>query len=118
LTPWAVDSPDAALDAIENAQLVISCGPPGVTLLGAGAIVQTPGLQAAIDLNAVPPSGIADIKAADSGVQRGDVICYGALGIGAAKMKIHKAAIARLFTANDLVLDADEVYELGRSLER
>jgi hypothetical protein len=32
-------------------------------------------------------------------------------------MKIHKAAIAKLFTANDLVLDADEIYALGKSLE-
>ena len=28
-------------------------------------------------------------------------------------MKIHKAAIARLFTTNDLVLDCEEVYALA-----
>jgi hypothetical protein len=33
-------------------------------------------------------------------------------------MKIHKAAVARLFTANTLVLDADEIYALGKELER
>ena len=31
-------------------------------------------------------------------------------------MKIHKAAIKKLFTANDLVLDVDEVFALGREL--
>ena len=31
-------------------------------------------------------------------------------------MKLHKAALARLFTANDLVLDAREVYALGKEL--
>jgi methylenetetrahydrofolate/methylenetetrahydromethanopterin dehydrogenase (NADP+) len=116
LTPLATESPDAALEAIQNAQLVIACGAPSVTLLGAGAIVQTAGLQVAIDLNAVPPSGIVDIKPTDNGAQHGELIAYGALGIGAAKMKIHKAAIARLFTANDLVLDADEIYELAKGL--
>ena len=31
-------------------------------------------------------------------------------------MKIHKAAIARLFERNDQVLDAEEVYALGEGL--
>ena len=31
-------------------------------------------------------------------------------------MKIHKKAIQELFTANDQVLDAEEVLELGRNL--
>jgi hypothetical protein len=31
-------------------------------------------------------------------------------------MKIHKAAIAKLFTRNDLVLDADEIYAIGKEL--
>ena len=29
-------------------------------------------------------------------------------------MKIHKKAIQELFTANDQVLDAEEVFEIGR----
>jgi hypothetical protein len=32
-------------------------------------------------------------------------------------MKIHKRAITQLFTASNLVLDAEEVLELGRSLD-
>ena len=31
-------------------------------------------------------------------------------------MNIHKKAIQQLFTANDLVLDAEEVLALGQSL--
>ena len=31
-------------------------------------------------------------------------------------MKIHKKAIQQLFTANSLVLDAEEVLELGQGL--
>ncbi len=40
----------------------------------------------------------------------------GAIGVGGSKMKIHRAAIEKLFTANDLVLDAEEVFEIGQSL--
>jgi hypothetical protein len=32
-------------------------------------------------------------------------------------MKIHKAAIRKLFTANDQILDADEIFQLGQELE-
>jgi hypothetical protein len=117
LTPCTADSPESAVDAIGGAQIVIACGAAGVELLPKGALAQAGALQAAIDLNAVPPVGIADVKPADKAITRGNVICYGALGIGGSKMKIHKAAIARLFTRNDLVFDADEIYALGRELE-
>jgi len=44
------------------------------------------------------------------------VIVYGAVGVGDTKMKIHKAAVARLFERNDQVLDAEEVYALAEGL--
>jgi len=118
LRPWKVDSPDAASEAVRDAHVVIACGPPGAELLAAGALAECPSLRVAIDLNAVPPVGIADVKSNDKAVQRGNVACYGALGVGGTKMKIHKAAIARLFTNNALVLDAPEIYALGRELDR
>jgi hypothetical protein len=118
LTPVAVESRESAIAAVQGAQLAIACGPPGVELLPAGALKQCSGLQAAIDLNAVPPAGIADVKPTDKAAARDGVTCYGALGVGGSKMKIHKAAIARLFTANNLVLDADEIYALGKELDR
>jgi hypothetical protein len=34
--------------------------------------------------------------------------------VGGMKMKIHKAAIRRLFEANDLILDAEEIFEFAR----
>jgi hypothetical protein len=72
-------------------------------------------LKVAIDLNAVPPLGIEGIEAGDRGVIRDGVTVYGALGVGAAKMKLHKAAIARIFESNDQVLDAEEVFALTRT---
>ena len=41
---------------------------------------------------------------------------FGAFGVGALKMKIHKACIARLFEQNDLVLDAETIAEIARGL--
>jgi hypothetical protein len=31
-------------------------------------------------------------------------------------MKLHKAALRKLFTSNDLVLDAAEILQLGREI--
>jgi hypothetical protein len=44
------------------------------------------------------------------------VLCYGAIGVGQTKMKLHRAAVARLFESNDQVLDAEQVYALGEEL--
>ena len=73
-------------------------------------------MKVAIDLNAVPPLGIEGIEVTDKGTQRDGVICYGAVGVGDTKMRIHKAAIAKLFESNDQVLDAEEVYALGEGM--
>ena len=70
----------------------------------------------AIDLNGVPPVGIEGIELNDKGVEREGVICYGALGVGGTKMKIHKAAIDKLFETNNAVLDIEEVYNLALQL--
>ena len=54
-------------------------------------------LKVAIDLNAVPPAGIGGIQPQDKAAERDGQICYGAIGVGGTKMKLHKAAIRRLF---------------------
>ena len=70
----------------------------------------------AIDLNAVPPLGIDGVEVGDKGAERGGLICYGAIGVGDTKMKIHKAAIAKLFERSDQILDAEEVYGIAATL--
>jgi hypothetical protein len=102
--------------ALDQIDLVIAAGAAGTQLLPrAVRAAQEP--RVAIDLNAVPPSGIEGIAPADKAAEHDGVICYGAIGVGGTKMKIHKAAIQRIFSTNDLVLDVDEVYALGRELE-
>jgi hypothetical protein len=71
-----------------------------------------------VDLNAVPPAGIAGIAATDKARADHGRVLYGALGVGGTKMKIHKEAIRRLFAANDTVLDAEQLLAIGMELER
>ncbi len=102
---------------MEGADAVITAGTPGIQLISHDVIRQCSGLQVAIDLNAVPPLGIEGTEATDKAIGRDGVLCYGAIGVGGTKMKIHKAAIKKLFAANDQVLDAVEIYKIGREVE-
>jgi hypothetical protein len=95
---------------------VVAAGAAGVELLASEDLHAARSLAVAIDLNAVPPSGIGGIEPQDQGVMRASLCCYGALGVGRLKMKIHRKAIASLFSTNDLVLDAEEIYVLGKGL--
>lgn len=116
LTPHSTEMTDVA-SLIQSAQLVIATGAAGVELLGDAERQAAASVSVAIDLNAVPPTGIGGVQPTDKAEERDGQICYGALGVGGLKMKIHKKAINRLFQANDLVLDADEIYELGKGID-
>jgi NAD(P)-dependent dehydrogenase (short-subunit alcohol dehydrogenase family) len=113
LQPVATSTDQELAAALEGRTLVIAAGAAGVVLLPKAARAACPGLKVAIDLNAVPPLGIEGVGVADKGVEYDGAICYGAIGVGDTKMKVHKAAVASLFESNDKVLDAEEIYQLA-----
>lgn len=114
-TPTAIQiANDVELNiALEGVELVVSAGAAGVCLLPEKIRKANSSLKMVIDLNAVPPLGIEGTSVMDKGMIREGVVCYGAIGVGDLKMKIHRAAIAALFTRNDQVMDAPEVYEIA-----
>lgn len=112
LEPVGTASTDELRSALDGRALVIAAGAAGVVLLPRE--FRTAALRVAIDLNAVPPLGIEGVSVTDKGVDQGGVTCYGAIGVGDTKMKVHKAAIAALFESNDKVLDAEEIYQLAQ----
>ena len=117
LEPCGVTDAAGLAAALNDIELVIAAGAAGVQLLDEASRRACDSLRVAIDLNAVPPAGIKGIGAMDSAAQQDGVFCYGAIGVGATKMRIHKAALRRLFTSNEHVLDAETIYELGHELE-
>lgn len=116
LSPVSTMVPADLAAALEGTDVIFACGAAGVQLLDQKSLENAPSVKVAIDLNAVPPAGIEGVEVTDKAKDRGSLITYGAIGVGGLKMKIHKAAIARLFESNDFVLDADEIYELGKQL--
>ena len=101
---------------LAEADLIVAAGAAGATVLGAAGRDLAGRARVLIDLNAVPPAGIEGIAATDKARQHGVAFVYGALGVGGTKMKIHRAAIRRLFESNDAILDAEELLAIGESL--
>ena len=116
ITPVAVSSDAELVAALKEVDLVVAAGAAGAELLPESARKQASSLKVAIDLNAVPPAGIAGVDVMDKAKDRAGVITYGAIGVGGLKMKIHKASITKLFETNDLTLDAEEIYAIGKTL--
>jgi hypothetical protein len=103
--------------ALEGRALVVAAGAAGTVLLPKKIRDTCKTLKVAIDLNGVPPAGIEGIDLFDAGAARDGVTCYGAIGVGNTKMKLHRAAVAKLFAANSLVLDVEEIYQLATELQ-
>src|SRR5205823_1882672 len=74
----AASNPAEVQAALAGCQLVVSAGAAGILLLPQAVRANCPGLQVAIDLNAVPPAGIEGIELADKAAVRDGVLCYGA----------------------------------------
>ena len=107
--------PSQAAGIIEGADVLLNSGPAGVMMVPRAAWEQR-GIRVAVDLNAVPPLGIEGIEVNDAGTERGGATVFGAFGVGNFKTKLHKRCVARLFEANDLVLDAEAIADIARSL--
>ena len=117
LIPTQSETVDEALSAVEGADVVFAAGAAGIELLGSAWHDLTDPPRVAVDLNAVPPSGIAGIEVMDAGENRGQTVCYGAIGVGGLKMKIHKRALQMLFESNDQTLETEEIYQVGMTLD-
>jgi methylenetetrahydrofolate/methylenetetrahydromethanopterin dehydrogenase (NADP+) len=111
----AVDNA-ARARAVEAAQIVFATGAAGVNLLDEAAWQDSPTLELLCDANATPPLGIEGVGTADKAAVRHGKTVWGAIGFGALKIALHRACIARMFESNELVLDAEEIYSIAKTM--
>ncbi|MEO7985530.1 MAG: NADP-dependent methylenetetrahydromethanopterin/methylenetetrahydrofolate dehydrogenase [Gemmatimonadales bacterium] len=111
-----MSDPSQCAKVLEGAEVLLNAGPAGVQMVPRAAWTSVKTLKIAVDLNAVPPLGIEGIDVNDAGQKREGVIMYGAFGVGNFKTRLHKACVAELFTRNDLVMDAEAIAEVARTL--
>lgn len=109
----AASTPEEFEKICSGHQIIVAAGAAGACFLSENALSRLNGVKLAIDLNAVPPLGVADIGVMDKAVQKSGILCFGALGVGGLKMKVHRQAIASLFEANDRILETRSIYELA-----
>ncbi len=102
--------------AIDGVQIVLATGAAGITLLHEQQWRDSPSLELLADANASPPAGIEGVAMSDRGTLNHGKILFGPLGFGALKLSLHRACIARLFEQNDLLLDAEEIYALAKTM--
>ncbi|HZK18860.1 MAG TPA: NADP-dependent methylenetetrahydromethanopterin/methylenetetrahydrofolate dehydrogenase [Clostridia bacterium] len=113
VTPLEVNDDESCKKALEGAQVAFTTGKLGIVLLKKDIWASLPELKVLADVNAVDPTGIEGIKLFDDGKEREGKICFGAIGIGNLKMKVHKGSVARLFEKNNLILDVEEIYSIA-----
>jgi threonine dehydrogenase-like Zn-dependent dehydrogenase len=102
--------------AIENAEIVLATGAAGVELIRPEHWQYNSRIELIADANATPPVGIGGTDMMDRGVNREGKIVWGAIGFGTLKLALHRACIARLFESNSLVLDAEEIFAIAKSM--
>ena len=117
-SPFETSSDQLTRESVRNADIVFAAGAAGIELLSEGWMSSGSAPTVAIDLNAVPPAGIFGVSVTDQGEKRDNTLCYGAIGVGGLKMKIHKQAIKNLFLSNDLTIETEETYRLGVELNK
>lgn len=118
LTACESASAEGMRSATKGVELVVAAGAAGVSLITAEQLKAITTLKLAIDLNAVDPAGIAGVGVQDKAKDRNGVTCYGAIGVGGTKMKIHRATVHRLFESNDHRFDTTAIFELAQQMPK
>ncbi|MGN6393212.1 MAG: NADP-dependent methylenetetrahydromethanopterin/methylenetetrahydrofolate dehydrogenase [Gemmatimonadales bacterium] len=112
----AMNDPAKLPELLDGVEILLNSGPAGVQMVPKAAWTAAKSVKIAVDLNAVPPLGIEGVEVNDAGATRNGVSAFGAFGVGNFKTKLHKACVAKLFTKNDLVLDAEAIADVARTM--
>ncbi|MCG6157411.1 NAD(P)-dependent methylenetetrahydromethanopterin dehydrogenase [Rubinisphaera margarita] len=116
LQPVAMSSPEDLHTVAEGVDVVVAAGAAGVKFCSLKALQASSSVKVAIDLNAVPPLGIEGIESGDKAREVGRIVCYGALGVGGLKMRLHHHVIDQLFETNEQVFDAETTFAAAGNL--
>jgi methylene-tetrahydromethanopterin dehydrogenase len=112
-------SDDAKARLLRDAEIVLSAGRAGVTVLSAALLAEATSLLVAADVNAVPPPGIAGLGAQDDGkpLAGTSAVGIGALAIGGVKYKVQAGLFRRMIGAEKpLYLDFRDAFALAREI--
>jgi methylene-tetrahydromethanopterin dehydrogenase len=112
-------SPQELRSALEAADVVMAVAAPGVQVAGAEDLAAARRLKVALDINAVPPSGLAGVGAKDDArpLEGSKAVAIGALAIGNVKYQVQHRLLTRMRESQQpLVLGFDEAFAEARAV--
>jgi hypothetical protein len=116
VSPAWIDEINEIDEVVSDSYAVLSAGAAGITMLPEASWKNNLSIKVMADVNAVPPLGIEDIKSHWSAKEKEGKIVFGAVGISALKMKVQRECISLLFEQNDMILDAEGIYNAASRL--
>jgi hypothetical protein len=109
-------SPEEIVAAAAACEIVIAAGPAGVELVPEESVPQLEKCLVAADVNAVPPAGIAGIKAKYDKREKDGILVIGALAIGDLRNKIESKMLKTAMESEGLFLDYTNAFEFAKEL--
>ena len=116
MTPMRASDDESIRLAMEGAQVVFGAAKAGIQLLNASQWQDHPSLELIADVGTSKILGFEGIDVMDKNTERNGKRVFGGIGIGALKLKLHRACINKLFESNDNVLDAEAIYKIAQTM--
>ena len=116
MTPMQASDEASIEQAMDSAHIVFGAAKAGIQLLSASQWQDHPTLELIADVGTSKVLGFEDIDMMDKDTERHGKRVFGGIGIGALKLKLHRACVAKLFESNDVVLDAETIYKIAQTM--
>lgn len=109
-------SPEEIVSAAKDCEIVVSAGPAGVELVPEEFVPKLEKCLVAADVNAVPPAGIAGIKAKYDKKEKNGILTIGALAIGDLRNKIEAKMLQTAMESEGAFLNYTNAFEFAKEL--
>jgi len=116
MTPMQASDDETISAAMEGAHVVFGAAKAGIQLLNASQWQDHPSLEFIADVGTSKLLGFEGIDVMDKDTERHGKRVFGGIGIGALKLKLHRACIAKLYESNDIALDAEAIYKIAQEM--
>ena len=116
MTPMQASDDKTIAAAMEGTHVVFGAAKAGIQLLNADQWQNHPTLELIADVGTSEILGFEGIDVMDKDTERHGKRVFGGIGIGALKLKLHRACIANLFESNEVIMDAESIYKTAQSM--
>lgn len=116
--PWvSAQTDEGKRSALASADVIVSSAKAGIQIITADMLTDAQQLKVAVDVNAVPPTGIEGIGVRDAAAElAGDAVGIGALAVGDIKYKVQSRLLKHMQKADEaVVLDFPDAFKLART---